>query len=119
MAKTLDDIKQTLREHALAYPEAYEEFPWGHSAIKVKGKAFVFLGGEEEGELSMSAKLPNSRDMAVDLPFAEPTHYGLGKHGWVTAHIKSASKAPLPLLKAWIDESYRAIAPKKLVATLK
>ena len=32
-----------LRQHALAYPETTEEFPWGHRAIKVKGKAFLFM----------------------------------------------------------------------------
>jgi hypothetical protein len=27
-----------LRKLALAYPEAYEEMPWGHHAVKVRGK---------------------------------------------------------------------------------
>jgi predicted DNA-binding protein (MmcQ/YjbR family) len=109
-------IESKLRDYALAFPEAYEEFPWGHSAIKVKKKAFLFMGTGEDGDFSISVKLPNSRDMAVDLPFAEPTGYGLGKAGWVTAHLKDEKS--LDLIKAWIDESYRAIAPKKLVKSL-
>ncbi len=56
--------------------------------------------------------------MAVDLPFAEPTGYGLGKSGWVTASFTKVADVPLDLLKSWIDESYRAIAPKKLVKLL-
>ena len=52
------------------------------------------------------------------LPFTEPTHYGLGKSGWVTAEFPEAKKLPLDMLKAWIDESYRAQAPKRLVALL-
>ncbi len=32
-----------LRKFALAFPEATEDMPWGHHAIKVKGKSFVFL----------------------------------------------------------------------------
>ena len=52
------------------------------------------------------------------LPFTEPTGYGLGKSGWVSAKFPPAEKLPLDLLKAWIDESYRAQAPKKLVASL-
>lgn len=103
-----------LRDYAMSFPEATEEFPWGHAAVKVKGKTFVFLSEEKNGLFSMSAKLPQSRDMALDLPFAEPTHYGLGKSGWVTASFENAKDAPVDLLKAWIDESYRAIAPKKL-----
>jgi len=117
--KTLESLELDLRNHAMAYPEATEDFPWGHRAIKVKGKAFVFLGGEKNAtELSMTVKLPQSRDMAADLPFAEPTGYGLGKSGWVTARFTKISAVPMDLLRAWIDESYRAIAPKKLVKSL-
>ena len=110
-------IMETLRKHALTYPEVNEDFPWGHSAMKVKGKAFAFIVLHED-EVSISTKLPNSRDMAADLPFTEPTEYGLGKHGWVTSHLRPKEKPPIDLIKSWIDESYRAIAPKKLVATL-
>jgi predicted DNA-binding protein (MmcQ/YjbR family) len=114
--KTLESLELELRDFAMAYPEAVEESPWGHRAIKVKGKTFVFLGGEKNApELSLTVKLPQSRDLAADLPFAEPTGYGLGRSGWVTARFTKAGQVPLDLLKAWIDESYRAIAPKKLV----
>jgi predicted DNA-binding protein (MmcQ/YjbR family) len=109
--------EEALREHALAYPETHEEFPWGHRALKVKGKVFVFLYADGEG-LSLSIKLPHSREAALEKPFAEPTHYGLGKSGWVTAQFAPSENPPLDLLRAWIDESYRAIAPKKLVAAL-
>jgi predicted DNA-binding protein (MmcQ/YjbR family) len=109
-------IESKLREFALKFPEAYEEFPWGHSAMKVKKKAFLFMSTDEEGRFSISVKLPQSRDMAIDLPFAEPTGYGLGRSGWVTAHL--TDEKPLDLIKSWIDESYRAIAPKTLVKTL-
>jgi hypothetical protein len=34
-----------LREFALKFPETHEDFPWGHRALKVKGKVFVFMGG--------------------------------------------------------------------------
>jgi predicted DNA-binding protein (MmcQ/YjbR family) len=112
-----EDIERVLREFALRFPETYEEFPWGERAVKVKGKAFLFMRATAE-EVSLSVKLPQSRDMAHDLPFAEPTAYGLGKHGWVTARIAAGAKAPLDLLQAWIDESYRAVAPKKIVAQL-
>lgn len=113
--KTLESMELELRDFAMAYPEATEDHPWGHRAIKVKNKTFVFLGGDASPkELSLSVKLPNSRDVAVDLPFAEPTGYGLGKSGWVSARFKNVKDVPLDLLKAWIDESYRAIAPKKL-----
>jgi len=109
-------IESKLREFALKFPEAYEEFPWGHSAMKVKKKAFLFMGTDENGRFSISVKLPQSRDMAIDLPFTEPTGYGLGKSGWVTAYF--TDEKPLDLIKSWINESYRAIAPKTLVKLL-
>ena len=56
-------------------------------------------------------------DVALMLPFVQPAAYGLGKSGWVAADF-SAHAPDVDMLKAWIDESYRAQAPKKLVATL-
>jgi predicted DNA-binding protein (MmcQ/YjbR family) len=106
-----------LREFALSLPEAYEEFPWGERVAKVKGKVFVFLGMNGD-ELGLSVKLPQSGMLALSLPFASPTGYGLGKAGWVTARFAKSKKAPVDLLRSWIDESYRAVAPKKLVASM-
>ncbi len=114
---TAKQMYERLRKRALGYPGATEDHPWGETAIKVNGKVFVFMGFDK-AQFSMSTKLPQSRDMAHDLPFAEPTHYGLGKHGWVTARLDPKKDPPLELMEAWIDESYRAVAPKKMVDDL-
>jgi predicted DNA-binding protein (MmcQ/YjbR family) len=106
-----------LRAFALGYPEACEDFPWGERVAKVKGKVFVFLGPDGD-DLGLSVKLPQSGMLALGLPFAAPTGYGLGKAGWVTAKFGKREKAPVDLLRSWIDESYRAVAPKKLVSAL-
>jgi predicted DNA-binding protein (MmcQ/YjbR family) len=106
-----------LRKYALAYPETYEEFPWGERAFKVKGKVFLFMHHAKD-DLTLTVKLPISGPTELLLPFASPTGYGLGKSGWVTARFHPGDEIPLPLLQGWIDESYRAIAPKKLVAQL-
>jgi predicted DNA-binding protein (MmcQ/YjbR family) len=119
MAKpTVKSLETKLREIAMSYPDTYEDHPWGESAIKIRpqGKAFLFMRAHDD-KVSFSVKLPNSRDMAADLPWAEPTHYGMGKYGWVTAHVKPKD-APMDLIRAWIDESFRAVAPKKLVKQL-
>jgi predicted DNA-binding protein (MmcQ/YjbR family) len=107
----------TLRDFALRYPGAVEEHPWDHIAIKVKGKMFVILGGTDD-RLSVTAKLPSSGRMALALPFATPTGYGLGKSGWVTGEFSPGDAIPIDRMCEWIEESYRAIAPKKLVAEL-
>jgi predicted DNA-binding protein (MmcQ/YjbR family) len=117
MPKAMSPAEAALRKHALSYPEAHEDFPWGERVVKVKGKVFVFLGKHEE-RLGLSVKLPSSASFALGLPFASPTAYGLGKSGWVTARFALREKPPVDLLKQWIDESYRAVAPKRLVASL-
>jgi predicted DNA-binding protein (MmcQ/YjbR family) len=108
-----------LRAHALSYPEAKEDFPWGERVVKVRGRVFLFLGRPEGAGLGLSVKLPGSASFALGLPFASPTGYGLGKSGWVTARFGPREKPPLELLKQWIDESYHAVAPKRLVASMK
>ena len=52
-----------LRTYALSFPESNEEFPWGESAFKVKGKVFLFMRAHEEG-VGMSMKLPQSNAAA-------------------------------------------------------
>src|SRR5687768_4165742 len=114
---TPQQLEIALRDYALGFPEATEDFPWGERAIKVKGKVFLFMRATPD-EVSFSVKLPHSRFFVLDLPNTEPTHYGLGKHGWVTARSTDAPAKSLDMFKMWLDESYRAVAPKKLVAQL-
>lgn len=49
---------------------------------------------------------------------ASPTGYGLGKSGWVTIKLHGADEIDPELIERWIDESYRAVAPKRLAKTL-
>lgn len=106
-----------LRKFALSFPETSEDFPWGHRTFKVKKKAFIFMA-TMEGVTSMSVKLPKSNKAALKLPNSEPTHYGLGKHGWVNLMFDSDDSLPMEQLKKWIDESFRAVAPKRLLTQL-
>jgi predicted DNA-binding protein (MmcQ/YjbR family) len=108
-------IGKELRTRSLSYPETAEEFPWGESAFKVKGKTFVFMRADES-EVSFSVKLPESRDFALTLPGSEPTHYGLGAKGWVT--LRPTAKTKMDILYSLVDESYRAVAPKRVLAQL-
>lgn len=113
-------VSRALRRYALSFPGATEDFPWGERVAKVQGKVFVFLGTDPVpgGTMGLSVKLPQSSQDALDLPFAKPTGYGLGKSGWVTARFEAKDNPPLEILEGWIEESYRAVAPKKLVAEL-
>jgi predicted DNA-binding protein (MmcQ/YjbR family) len=108
---------QALRSFGLDFPEATEDFPWGHSALKVRNKTFVWLD-ETDGALSLTVKLPVSRDFADLFDFATPAGYGLGKSGWITARFAPGEDPDLDLMRRWLAESYRAVAPKKLGALL-
>jgi predicted DNA-binding protein (MmcQ/YjbR family) len=110
-------LEGTLRGWALAYPGATEDFPWGERAIKVGGKVFLFLRGEAN-TVSFSVKLPHSAAEALEESYIEPTHYGLGKHGWVTATVDTGREAPLERFRGWIEESFRSVAPKLAIAEL-
>jgi predicted DNA-binding protein (MmcQ/YjbR family) len=107
-----------LRAKALSYPETREDHPWGETAIKVRGKTFIFMRGSAD-HLSLSVKLPASREFALERPFAKSTGYGLGRSGWVTSTFSKGDTPPMDVLLFWLDESYRAIAPKKLLLQLK
>jgi predicted DNA-binding protein (MmcQ/YjbR family) len=111
------EAESVLRDYALSFPEATEEFPWGERVIKVKGKIFVFLG-PVEGALRVTVKLPISFEMALTLPFTAPTGYGLGRAKWITARFAADEKPPIDLLQGWITQSYQAVAPKRLARML-
>lgn len=105
-----------LRAFGLTYPGAHTKSPWpGHLDLAVNDKTFAYLSVEGD-PFKISCKLPHSSDDALSLPFVAPTEYGLGKSGWVTA--RPTGPVPVDMFKAWIDESYRAQAPKRLVAAL-
>lgn len=106
-----------LRRYALGLPGAHEDFPWGESVVKVGKKVFVFLGRSGSG-LGLSVKLPSSNLLALDLPFTSPTGYGLARGGWVTAQFAGDEPPPVDLLRQWVEESYRAVAPRRLVKQL-
>jgi len=113
-----DSAFAVLRRHGLGFPEAVEDFPWGHTALKVRGKTFVWLD-ETDGALSLTLKLPVSRDFALVFDFAAPAGYGLGRSGWISCRFGPGETPDLDLLKSWLAESYRAVAPKKLAASLR
>jgi predicted DNA-binding protein (MmcQ/YjbR family) len=118
----MTDVKQTwerLREYALALPGAYEDFPWGENVAKVNKKVFVFLGvaDSEQYPPGIGVKLRDSHAQAMGAEGVTPSGYGLGKAGWVSVPL-TGSPPPLDVLQDWIEESYRLIAPKRLIAEL-
>lgn len=108
-------VREKLRAFALSLPGAVEDHPWGEDVAKAGGKVFVFLGAA--GSRRMTVKLVESHAHALSIDGAEPTGYGLGKAGWVTVPVR-APGVSIALLRDWIEESYRVVAPSRLVAEL-
>lgn len=109
-----------LRAFGLGFPGAHTKSPWpGHLDLAVKGKTFAFMSTDGEA-FSLTCKLPESADAALMFPFASAAAYGLGKSGWINAKFDEGVTPPanvMPVFKQWIEESYRATAPKRLQAT--
>jgi predicted DNA-binding protein (MmcQ/YjbR family) len=108
-------VRDKVFEFALSFPEASEDKPWGEDVVKVRGKIFVFLGGSASKR--MTVKLDESHAHALSIEGAEKTGYGLGASGWVTVPLR-AEGVTIALLRDWVEESYRIVAPKRLSAEL-
>lgn len=116
MTRACETIDE-LRAWGLTLPGAHIKAPWPeHADLAVNDKTFAYLSTGDT--FQMSAKLRYTGDAALDLPYAAPAAYGLGKSGWVTFTPSDDAIPDLGQLKDWIEESYRAQAPKKLVKEL-
>jgi predicted DNA-binding protein (MmcQ/YjbR family) len=113
-----ETILAELRAFGMTFPGAERRSPWPeHDDLVVKDKTFAFLPADGQ-PFSMSVKLPYTSEVALDLPYAKPTGYGLGKYGWVSFTPGEDEMPSLDQLKEWIEESYRSQAPRKLVKAL-
>jgi predicted DNA-binding protein (MmcQ/YjbR family) len=118
MSVRSDTILEELRAWGLTLPGAHRKAPWpDHDDLAVKDKTFAYLP-TAGAPFTLSCKLPYTGYEALQLPFAEPTGYGLGKSGWVSFSLNDGQIPDIEQLKAWVEESYRAQAPRKLVAEL-
>ncbi|HVE84945.1 MAG TPA: MmcQ/YjbR family DNA-binding protein [Myxococcales bacterium] len=109
---------EKIKETALGYPGAELAVILGdHEVVRVKDKVFLWLGGENQG-CYFGVRLPESQDAAMALPFVEPMGYGMAKWGWVGAKFEKGQDVPLDMVLQWVEESYRKVAPKRLVAQL-
>jgi len=109
------DVLQSLRDHALAFPETSEGSSCVNRAFKVRKKNFVFLGEKGDGMCRVMVKLGPSLEAA-----RARTDAGLsvGKTGWVTWNFPGDQAPEAALLAAWVEESFRVLAPKTLIRQL-
>jgi len=118
MERRGEAIVTELRAWGLRLPGAHSKAPWPeHDDLAVNDKTFAYLPVTGR-PFSLSCKLPYTAYQALQLPYAQPTGYGLGKSGWVTFTPSEDDIPDIEQLKEWVEESYRAQAPRKLVREL-
>lgn len=85
----------------------------GEPTFRVRGKNFIFCDRDATG---ISVKLPKDEAEAVVAtdPLAEPTGYGLGRHGWVSVRVGDADATRWQQVEEWVRTSYTMVAPKTL-----
>lgn len=111
------DVVKALRDHALSFPGVNESDSCVKRAFRARTKGFLFLG-EKPDSYNVMLKLGDSVDEAVGLTEERSERWSVGKFNWVTMHFDNDEVPPDGLLERWIEESYRLLAPKKLLAEL-
>jgi predicted DNA-binding protein (MmcQ/YjbR family) len=111
------DNMARLEQMAARLPEAERvdiEAWGGEPTFRVRGKNFVFTN---QAATDLSVKLPKEEAAAVVAtdPTAQPTGYGLGRHGWVSVEVGDrADAARWQQVEEWVRTSYTLVAPKAL-----
>ncbi|WP_312161210.1 MmcQ/YjbR family DNA-binding protein [Phenylobacterium sp.] len=108
-----------LTAYGLTLPGAEEAPGWTPTrALNVNGKTFAIFGDKAQpvDALTITVKLPISAEMVAHLPFVRPAKGWYKQHDWVIADFGPEDDilAELDTLKAWLRQSYVAIAPKRL-----
>ena len=92
---------------------------WGGSpSFRVRGKNFLF--SDLDG-VSLTLKLSRDEAHAVVAtdPTAEPTGYGLGRHGWISfTFAADADQERWQEVEEWVWTSYSLVAPRSLATQL-
>jgi predicted DNA-binding protein (MmcQ/YjbR family) len=112
-----DPFHERLLRIVTTLPGAYEDRPWGSVHCKVAGKIFVGWGRHDDGVMSMGFKTDKQLQamlVASDPRFKVAAY--VGKHGWVDMRL--GTKPDWGEVEHFIVDSYRMIAPKKLVKEL-
>ena len=98
-----------LRAICLALPNTRETLSWGSPHFRVGDKIFCGIG-DEKGRLAIGFKLEmDHADAIVQDPRFWRAPF-VGRYGWVSMGV--TAKMNWRQVKAFVEESYRLIAPK-------
>jgi hypothetical protein len=111
-------VEQTVRRIASALPDVQEGIVCNRVSFEAGKKRFLFLESDDKSCLVM-LKLKDSLPEAQKLTKAFPDCYKVGTTSWVTSVFAAGQLPPPGLFERWIEESYRLLVPKKLIASVK
>lgn len=112
-----DLIHERLLRIVLTLPGAYEDRPWGSVHCKVAEKIFVGWCRLDDGDMSLGVRttLDRQAKLVRSDPRVTAAKY-VGKYGGID--VRLGPKPNWDEVERLIVESYRIIAPKKLVKEL-
>jgi hypothetical protein len=112
-----DAVHDRLLQIALSLPGAVEDWPWGSIHCKVNGKIFAGWSRDERGEMILGIRV--DRELQTLLVGSDPrfriAKY-VGQYGGVDMRI--GPKPSWKEIEQLVTESYRIMAPKKLIKEL-
>ena len=112
-----DPFHDKLLKIVLKLPGAYEDRPWGSVHCKVAKKIFVGWSRTKDGDMQVGLRMSLARQrelVANDERFTIAKY--VGKYGGVDMRL--GPKPDWAEVEKLIVDSYRIIAPKKLVREL-
>ena len=111
---------ERLRRMCLALPETNEKEAWGDPTWRVRDRIFAMQKGNFEGGRP-TVWLKAAEGAQAVLVGSDPGRFFVppyvGKEGWVGAYLDVA-RVDWDELAELVEDSYRLIAPKRLVAQL-
>lgn len=112
-------IMEALREICLEYPQAAEAEAFGTPTFQINRKNFAMVN-KMDHRMSIWCKAPAGAQEAYVR--SEPEHYFrppyLGPKGWIGAWVSPETSPDWEAIADIIDDSYRLVAPKRLVKLL-
>ena len=85
-----------------------------HPTFRVRGKNFVF-SNETATNFAFKLSMEEAAAVVATDPAAQPSSYGLGRHGWVAIDLPTdADEDRWAEVTEWIRTSYTLVAPKTL-----
>lgn len=115
---SLADARERIRRLCLQFPEAAEVEAWGDPTYRVRNKIFAMEKGR--GTEVWCKAAPGAQEA---LTGSEPDRFFVppyvGSKGWIGVRLEAlADQAEWEEIRELIEDSYRLIAPKRLVAAL-